>query len=128
LMKADPMEPEEIADLAFSVEEVRSVGIIATNFEIKLSRVRKSVKSRIREEIYREFIEFIPEILLGLTEKLQNDLGDTRYAVLCFSKLTLLLFKSYGYIVVLSIDPGTSARSVFNRLAPTLGIEPIARK
>jgi len=120
------MEPEQIVDAIFSVDEnIRYVGVVGPgpDYEIRASCMREGVKSLTPEERDREFIQVIPEIILGIANKLEDDLGKIRYSLLCFQKLTLMLFKTPEYVIVMSIEPGTFARPIFERIKPLLGLE-----
>jgi hypothetical protein len=120
------MEPEQLVDRIFSVDEnIRYVGAVGPglNYEIKASRMRKGVKSLTREDKDREFIQFLPEMILGIADKLGDDLGKIRYSLLCFQKLTLMLFKTPQYVIVLSLEAGTFARQIFERINSLLGLE-----
>lgn len=120
------MDPEQIVDTIFSVEKnIRYVGVVgpAPEYDIKASRMREGVKSLTPQEKDREFIRIIPEIVLGIAEKLQDDLGKIRYSLLCFQKLTLMLFKTKEHVIVISLEAGTFARPIFERIKPLLGLE-----
>lgn len=120
------MEPSQIADVIFSVDEnIRYVGVVGPgpDYDIKASRMREGVESLTREEKDREFIQVIPEIILGIANKLEDDLGKIRYSLLCFQKLTLMLFKTPQYVIVLSLEAGTFARPVFERIKSLLALE-----
>jgi len=120
------MEPRQIVDTILSADKnIRYVGVVGPgpDYEIKASCMREGVKSLTPEEKDREFIQVIPEIILGMTEKLENDLGKIKYSLLCFQKLTLMLFKTPEYMIVLSLEAGTFARPIFERIKPLLGLE-----
>jgi hypothetical protein len=122
----EAMEPGQIVDTIFSVDEdIRYVGIVGPegDREIKISRMRDGAKSLTPEEQDREFIREIPEIILGLCEKLEADLGKTRYSLLCFHRLTLMLFKMQEYVVVMSLEAGTFARPIFDRITHLLSLD-----
>lgn len=120
------MDPGQIVDAIFSVDEnIRYVVIVGPgpDYEIKASRMREGVKSLTREEQDREFIQIIPEIMLGMCEKLEADLGKIRYSLLCFHRLTLMLFKTPQYVVVMSSEAGTFARPIFDRITHSLSLD-----
>jgi hypothetical protein len=120
------MDPKQMVDTIFSVDKnIRYVGVVGPgpDFDIKASCMREGVESLTREEKDREFIQVIPELILGMTEKLEDDLGRIRYSLLCFQKLTLMLFKTPEYVIVMSLEAGTFARPVFERIKPLLGLE-----
>ena len=83
------------------------------DYEIKASCMKEGVKSLTPEERDREFIQVIPEIILGTANKLEDNLGKVTYSLLCFQKPTLMLFKTQEYVVVLSPEAGTLARPIF---------------
>ena len=120
------MEPGQLVSTIFSVDKrIRYVGVVnpSPRFEIKASRMREGVKPLTPEKKDREFIQLIPEIILGICDKLKDDLGKIRYSLLCFSKLTLMLFRTPQYVVVISLEAGTFARPVYEQLKPLLNLE-----
>ena len=120
------MDPTQIVDTIFSVDKnIRYVGVVGPRpyYDIKESRMREGVRSLTSNQKDREFIQVIPEIILGIAEKLEDDLGAIRYSLLCFPKLTLMLFKTREYVIVLGLEPGTFAMPIFERFKPLLGLE-----
>jgi len=120
------MEPRQIVDTLFSLDRnIRYVGVVgpAPDYEIKESHMREGVKSLTTDEKDQEFIQFIPEIILGIAEKLKDDMGKIRYSLLCFQNATLMLFKTPEHVVVMSLEAGTFARPIYERLRPLLGLE-----
>jgi hypothetical protein len=120
------MDPRQIVDTIFSVDKnIRYVGVVGPrpDYEIRESRMREGVKSLTTNEKDREFIQFLPEIILGIADKLKDDLGKIRYSLLCFENATLMLLKTPKYVVAVSLEAGTFASPVYDRLAPLLGLE-----
>ena len=120
------MDPEQIADTIFSVDKnIRYVGVVGKgpDYDIKVARMRQGLESRGSDEKVREFIELIPDLILGMARKLEDDLGKIRYSLLCFQQLTLMLFRTPEYAIVLSLEAGTFARPIFERIKTTLGLE-----
>jgi hypothetical protein len=120
------MEPKQLVDTIFSVDKnIRYVGVVGPgpDYEIKESRMREGVKSITPEEKDREFIQFLPEMILGIADKLKDDLGKVRYSLLCFEKLTLMLFKTPEYVLVMSLEAGTFARPIYVRLNSLLDLK-----
>jgi len=85
--------------------------------------MREGVKSITPDEKDREFIQFLPEIILGIADKLRDDLGKIRYSLLCFEKLTLMLFKTPEYVLVMSLEAGTFAKPIYERLNSLLDLK-----
>jgi hypothetical protein len=120
------MDPEQIADTIFSVDKnIRYVGVVSKGpeYDVKISRMRQDLESRGSDEKVREFIELIPDLILGMAQKLEDDLGKIRYSLLCFQQLTLMLFRTPEYAIVLSLEAGTFARPIFERIKTALGLE-----
>jgi hypothetical protein len=120
------MNPEQIADTIFSInDKIRYVGVVGKSpeYDIKLSRMREGVESRGSDEKVREFIELIPDLILGMAQKLEDDLGKIRYSLLCFQQLTLMLFRMPEYAIVLSLEPGTFASPIFERIKAMFDLE-----
>jgi len=120
------MEPEQIADIIFSVDNsIRYVGIIDSSpkHEVRLSRMREGVSSMTAERGDREFIRSIPETILGMCKSQERDLGSVRYSLLCFPRLTLMFFRAQEYVVVMSLEAGTFARPIFDRITHLLSLD-----
>mgnify|MGYP001137405985 CR=1 FL=1 len=120
------METHQIVETILSADKnIRYVGVVGPGPEYNVleSRMREGVKSLTPDEKDREFIQIIPEIVLGLAQKLEDDLGKIRYSLLCFEKLTLMLLRIPEYVVVLSLEPGTFAKPIYDRLKPLLGVK-----
>jgi hypothetical protein len=120
------MDPSQIVDTIFSLDRnIRYVGVVGPgpDYEIKASRMREGVKSITSDEQDREFIQFLPEIILGIADKLKDDMGKIRYSLLCFQNATLMLFKTPEYVIVMSLEAGTFARPIYDRLKPLLALE-----
>jgi hypothetical protein len=91
------MDPEQIADTIFSVDKnIRYVGVVGKGpeYDGKVSRMRQGLESSGSDGKVREFIELIPDLILGMPQKLEDDLGKIRYSLLCFQQLTLMLFRT----------------------------------
>ncbi len=119
------MDPEQIADTIFSVDKnIRYVGVVSKgpDYDVKVSRMRQGLESSGSDDKVREFIELIPDLILGMAQKLEDDLGKIRYSLLCFQQLTLMLFRTPEYAIVLSLEAGTFARPIFERIKTTLGL------
>ena len=120
------MEPGQIVDAVFSVDEnIRYVGVVGLgpDYEIKESRMREGVKPLTPEEKDREFIQFLPEIILGIADKLKDHMGKIKYSLLCFQNATLMLFKTPEYVLVMSLEAGIFARPIYERINSMLGLE-----
>jgi len=119
------MDREQIADAILSVDKnIRYVGVVGKgpDYDVKVSRMRQGLESRGSDDKVREFIELIPDLILGMAQKLEDDLGKIRYSLLCFRQLTLMLFRTPEYAIVLSLEAGTFARPIFERIKTTLGL------
>ena len=120
------MEARQIVDTIFSVDKnIRYVDVVGSgpDYEIEESCMREGVRSLTTDEKDREFIQFLPEVILGIADKLNDDMGKIRYSLLCFETATLMLFKTPEYVVVISLEAGTFAKPVYERLRPLLGLE-----
>jgi hypothetical protein len=120
------MEPRQIVDTILSLDKnIRYVGVVGPgpDYVIKESCMREDVKSLTSDNQDREFIQFLPEIVLGIAEKLKDDMGRIKYSLLCFQNATLMLFRTPEYVVVMSLEAGTFASPIYERLKPMLGLE-----
>jgi len=120
------MEPRQIVDTILSVDKnIRYVGVVGPgpDHKVKASRMREGVKSLTPEQEDQEFIRNIPETILGLCRRVEDDLGKVRYSMLCFHRVTLMFFKTHGDIIVMSLEAGTFARPVFDRITHLLDLD-----
>jgi hypothetical protein len=120
------MEPEQIADIILSVDKnIRYVGVITSSpkHEVILSRMREGVSSMTPEHGDREFIRTTPETILDLCKSQERDLGNIKYSLLCFRRVTLMFFRAQKYVVVMSLEAGTFARPIFDRITHLLSLD-----
>jgi hypothetical protein len=120
------MEARQIVDTIFSVDKnIRYVDVVGSgpDYDVKESCMREGVRSLTTDKKDREFIQFLPEVILGIADKLNDDMGKIRYSLLCFETATLMLFKTPEYVVVISLEAGTFAKPVYERLRLLLGLE-----
>jgi len=111
--------PYELAEKIFSVDRnIRYLGVtgLGPEYEIKVTRMREEVRSLTPADEDRDFLGLIPEIILGIGDKLKDHLGGIGYALLCFQKVTLMLFRTPEYFVVLGLEAGTFARPIYEKL------------
>ncbi len=120
------MEPRKIVDTIFPLDRnIRYVGVVGPgpDYEIKESRMREGVKSITPDKVDREFIRFLPEMILGIADKLKDHMGKISYSLLCFQNATLMLFKTPEYVVIMSLEAGTFVKPIYDRLKPLLGLQ-----
>lgn len=118
------MSPRELADKIFSVDKtIRYVGIVGPGPQFRLleSRMRSDLKSLTPETTDREFVELIPQLMVGAAEKLENDLGSIKHCLISYEKVTLAFFKIPEYTVTLSVEAGTVVPHVIERIKSALG-------
>ncbi len=123
---AETMEPRQIVDTILSIDRnIRYVGIVSPgpDHKIKASCMREGVKSLTPEQEDQEFIRNIPESVLGLCRSVEGDLGKVKYSMLCFHRITLMFFETHGDIIVVSLEAGTYARPIFDRITHLLGLD-----
>lgn len=120
------MNPKELVDTIFSVDRaIRYVGMVGPGpeFELLESRMRSDLKSLTPETTDREFVEIVPQLIVGAAEKLEKDLGGIKYSLICYEKVTLAFFKVPGYTVTLSVEPGVPVRPIIERIKSVQGRE-----
>lgn len=120
------MDPSQVADTIFSVDKnIRYVGVVGPGprHEVIFSSMRERVKPLTPGDKDRQFIRLIPATILGLCQMLETDLGKIRYSLLCFHRLTLMLFNMQEYVVVMSLEAGTFARPIFDRITHLLSLD-----
>ena len=67
--------------------------------EIKSSSLRESVNSLTPDRKDRELVQFIPEIMFGIADKLKDDLGKIGYSLLYHQNATLMLFRHQNMLL-----------------------------
>lgn len=120
------LSSNELAEKIFSVDKnIRYLGVtgLGPDYEIKVTRMREGVKSLTPADEDRGFLGFIPEIILGIGDKLKDHLGGVGYALLCFQKVTLMLFRTPECFVVLGLEAGTFARPIYEKLSILLDLK-----
>jgi hypothetical protein len=85
--------------------------------------MREGVKSITPDERGRESIQLLPEIILGIADKLKDHMGKIKYSLLCFGKLTLMLFKTPEYVIVMSLEAGSFTKPIYEQLNSLLDLK-----
>lgn len=119
------MELGEIVDKIFSIDgNIRYVGIVGPEpkYEVLESRMKEGVKSLTPDKTDREFVEVIPQVILGASEKLEESLGSVIYSLIRYQNVTLAFFKMQEHTVILSIEPGIFIMPIYERIRTLLGI------
>jgi hypothetical protein len=113
------MKPKELADKIFSIDRsIRYVGIVgpAPKYELLESRMREDVKSLTPEKTDSDFVEIVPQVILGASERLERDLGAIEYSLTRYRNAALVFFKTPEYTVTLSIEPGIVVNPLYERM------------
>jgi len=113
------MKPKELADKIFSIDRsIRYVGIVgpAPKYELLESRMRDDVKSLTPEKTDSDFVEIVPQVILGASERLERDLGAIEYSLTRYRNATLVFFKTPEYTVTLSIEPEIVVKPLYERM------------
>ena len=113
------MEPKDLVDKIFSVDRhIRYVGIVgpAPKYELLESRMREDVKSLTPEKTDSEFVDIVPQVILGASEKLEKDLGGIEYSLTRYKNVTLVFFKTPEYTVTLSVEPRVVVKPLYERI------------
>jgi hypothetical protein len=113
------LKPKELADKIFLVDRsIRYVGIVgpAPKYELLESRMREDVKSLTPQNTDSEFVEIVPQVILGASEKLEKDLGAIEYSLTRYRNVTLVFFKTPEYTVTLSVEPGVVVKPLYERI------------
>jgi hypothetical protein len=125
------LKPKELVDKIFSVDRrIRYVGIVgpAPKYELLESRMREDVKSLTPEKIDSEFVEIVPEVILGASEKLEKDLGAIEYSLIRYKNVTLVFFKTPEYTVTLSVEPGVVVKPLYERIKRSIPSQGMPRE
>jgi hypothetical protein len=113
------LKPKELADKIFSVDtSIRYVGIVgpAPRYELLESCMREDVKSLTPDRTDSEFVEIVPQVILGASEKLEKDLGAIEYSLTRYRKVTLVFFKTPEYTVTLSVKPRVVVKPLYESI------------
>jgi hypothetical protein len=94
------------------------VGIVGPGpkYEVLESRMRQGVKSLTTIKTDNEFVEIVPQVILGVSEKLEKGLGEIAYSTTRYRNATLVFFKTPEYTVTLSIEPETVVKQLYERI------------
>jgi hypothetical protein len=94
------------------------VGIVGPGprYELLESRMREDVRSFTPIETDNEFVEIVPQIILGASEKLEKGLGEIAYSMTRYRNATLVFFKTSEYTVTLSIEPEVVVKPLYERI------------
>lgn len=85
-------------------------------YELLQSRMRQDVKSLTPMKTDNEFVEIVPQVILGASEKLEKGLGEIAYSMTRYRNATLVFFKTPEYTVTLSIEPEIVVKPLFERI------------
>jgi hypothetical protein len=113
------MKPKELADKIFSIDRsIRYVGIVgpAPKYELLESRMREDVKSLTPMETDNEFVEIVPQVILGASEKLEKGLGKIAYSTTRYRNATLVFFRTSEHTITLSIEPEIAVKPLYERI------------
>jgi hypothetical protein len=113
------LKPKELADKIFSVDRrIRYIGIVgpAPKYELLESHMREDVTSLTPEKTDSEFVDIVPQVILGASEKLEKDLGAIEYSLTRYKNVTLVFFKTPEYTVTLSLEPGVVVKPLYERI------------
>jgi hypothetical protein len=94
------------------------VGIVGPGpkYELLESRVREDVRSLTPMKIDNEFVEIVPQVILGASEKLEKGLGEIAYSMTRYRNATLVFLKTPEYTVTLSIEPEIVVKPLYERI------------
>lgn len=94
------------------------MGIVGSGpkYELLESRMRDDVKSLTSMKTDNEFIEIVPQVILGASEKLEKGLGEIAYSMTRYRNATLVFFKTSEYTVTLSIEPEIVVKPLYERM------------
>ena len=85
-------------------------------YELLESRMREDVKSLTPMKADDEFVEIVPQVILGASEKLEKDLGEIAYSMTRYRNATLVFFKTPEYTVTLSVGPEIPVEALYERI------------
>lgn len=89
---------------------------LGPKYELLESRMRENVKSLTPMKSDNEFVEIVPQVILGASEKLEKGLGEIAYSMTRYRNATLVFFKTPEYTVTLSIEPGIVVKPLYERI------------
>lgn len=94
---------------------VRYVAVISDDYRVLASKQRKGVPSYASEEVERNFMSIVPQIITESVEKLAPFLGTVRGITAHYDKALLVLYQFENMIIVLTFQPEVAA-PFYNRI------------
>lgn len=103
------VDVDKFAEEAFKRDtRIRYVGIVDDEYQVLLSKMREGVESISTSEVDRNFVQFMPPIIIDSAEKLNGILGDLESVSMRYEKVLLVFFRVKKVVVVLSYNPSVT--------------------
>jgi len=96
-------------------QAVRYVAIVDSEYHVLISSQREGVPSYATDEIVRNFMSIVPEIILESVEKLFPFLGEVSGVTAHYGKALVIFYRFGKLIVVISFQTGVET-PFYNRI------------
>jgi hypothetical protein len=99
---------------------IRYVGIVDSDYHVLVSEQREGVSSYVPDEMQKNFVSIVPEIILESVEKLSPFLGEVSGVTAHYDKALVIFYRFLNLIVVLSFQAGVET-PFYNRITEAFG-------
>lgn len=99
------MDAEAFVQAMFKAEpDTRYIAIVDSHYNILASKQREGTPSLASEEITRNFVSIVPQIIVEAVEKLAPFLGKVEGTTAHYEKVLVLFYRIGDLIVVISFE------------------------
>jgi hypothetical protein len=84
--------------------EIRYVAVVTSDYRVLASTQREGVPSYVPDELERNFVSIVPEIILESAEKLSPFLGEVGGVTAHYEKTLVIFYRFSNLIVVISFQ------------------------
>jgi hypothetical protein len=100
------MNAEAFVQEMFKVDPtIRYIAVVSTEYRILVSKQREGVPSLTSEEITRNFVSIVPQIIVEAVDKLSPFLGEVGGITAHYQKALVVFYRIKSLIVVVSFEP-----------------------
>ena len=110
------MDTETFIQAMFNVDPtIRYIAIVGSEYRILASEQREGVPSLTSDEITRNFVSIVPQIIVEAVEKLSPFLGEVGGITAHYQKALVVFYTINNLIVIISFQPEV-ATPFFSRI------------
>ncbi len=99
---------------------VRYVAVVDSDYHVLASSQREGVPSYVPDEMQRNFVSIVPEIILESVEKMSGLLGEVSGVTAHYEKTLVIFYRFSNLIVVISFQAGVET-PFYNRITEGFG-------